>query len=118
MLVRGFQAISRQEIVEETAASKKYVAAKSGDVQDALIDQDTGYGHAVMMQCFLPQRPILDREYKTFHGRASLLIEAGQIANPKPAAAMDKVRCPLGPQAVPDPAVHRPVRPYAATAPR
>ena len=88
----------RQTIVEEAAALKKYVAVKDGDVQDALIDQDTGYGHAVMMQCFLPQRPIPDREYETFHGRASLLIEAGQIANPNQPRQWIKCDVPSGPK--------------------
>ena len=54
----------------------------AGDVEDALIIPDVGYTHAVMVQCFFPQRPIAGRTYDTTHGRATLSIEAGRLINP------------------------------------
>ena len=51
-----------------------------------------------MLQCFLPQHPIKDREYETFHGRASLVIEAGQVANPKQPRHWIKCDVPSGPK--------------------
>ena len=53
-----------------------------------------GYHHSVMMQTFLPQRrrPIEIREHHISHGRASLIVEAGQVAHP---AEGRFVRCPL-----------------------
>ena len=80
-----FPSYVRQEMVDAACnVSEESVAAvvEPDDGQQALVDRDVGYAHAVMMQCFLPQRPIAHREYETSHGRASLLIEAGQIANP------------------------------------
>ena len=68
------------------------------EVQQALVDRDVGYAHAVMMQCFLPQRPIANREYETSHGRASLLIEAGQIAHPNRPRKWIKCDVPSGPK--------------------
>ena len=46
--------------------------------------RDIGYHHSVMVQCFLPQARPKDgvTSHQLRHGRASLLIEAGKIADP------------------------------------
>ena len=57
------------------------LAVRPGDIEETLATRDVGYAHAVMMQCFLPQRPIAGREYDTRHGRAILSVEAGRLGN-------------------------------------
>ena len=70
----------RHKLVE-TVGEEPQLLVRRGDVEDALATQDIGYSHAVMMQCFLPQRPISAREYDTRHGRAALSVEAGRLGN-------------------------------------
>ena len=70
----------RHKLVE-TAGEEPQLLVRAGDVDDALATQDIGFSHAVMMQCFLPQRPISAREYDTRHGRAALSVEAGRLGN-------------------------------------
>ena len=70
----------RHKLVE-TAGEEPQLLVRAGDIEDALATQDIGYSHAVMMQCFLPQRPISAREYDTRHGRAALSVEAGRLGN-------------------------------------
>ena len=72
----------RQELVD--AASEELqlsILVKPGDIEDTLATREIGYSHAVMMQCFLPQRPIARREYDTRHGHAVLSVEAGRLGN-------------------------------------
>ena len=38
--------------------------------------------HAILMQCFLPQRPTDARRYESIHGNASLVVHAGELADP------------------------------------
>ena len=82
----------RQEMVDEAAfaIARKAVAAlpsssrdADGSIEDALVGRDNiGYAHAVMVQCFLPQHPFAGAHYETSHGRASLIVQAGPLANP------------------------------------
>ena len=91
----------RQEMVDAASAVSDLRASpgdNADEVHEALVAQDVGYAHAVMLQCFLPQHPIKDREYETFHGRASLVIEAGQIANPNRPRHWIKCDVPSGPK--------------------
>ena len=93
----------REEMVDAaavvvSASAKRPVGVDVGDVVDAIIDQETGYAHAVMVQCFLPQRPIQDREYETSHGLVSLVVEAGQIADPNHPRKWLKCGVPSGPK--------------------
>ena len=84
-VMRRFPSHLRQELVEAADAAsvpKRTVKAGDGDVEEAVIGRDIGYAHAVMLQCFLPQHPIADRDYETAHGRASLVVEAGRLADP------------------------------------
>ena len=99
--IARFPSHIRQEMVDAANAVSDLCAApadNADEVQEALIAQDVGYAHAVMLQCFLPQHPIKDREYETFHGRASLVIEAGQVANPKQPRHWIKCDVPSGPK--------------------
>ena len=89
----------RQEMVDTATVispSMRGSAADVGDIVDAIMDRDIGYTHAVMVQCFLPQRPIPEREYESAHGRASLVIEAGQIADPNQPRRWIKCDVPSG----------------------
>ena len=45
---------------------------------------DVTYTHAVFAQCFLPIRRLApdDKRYEVRHGRAALLITAGDLLNP------------------------------------
>ena len=62
---------------------------------------DVGYNHSVMMQCFLPQKRLPDdqRDYQVSHGRASLLIEAGRLANPEKMHEFIQCGLPFGSRA-------------------
>lgn len=81
-------------------AKPKPAAAAAGadDIEAALANREVGYAHAVMMQCFLPQKPVHGREYKTSHGRASLVVEAGLLANPGRAMGWTRCGVPSGPK--------------------
>jgi len=75
----------RHELVDAAGSDPELpetTVPAGGDVEDALVIADVGYTHAVMVQCFLPQRPIAERTYDTTHGRAALSIEAGRLINP------------------------------------
>ena len=72
----------RHELVESAGEDQQLaLLVRPGDIEEAIASQDVGYAHAVMMQCFLPQRPIARREYDTRHGLAVLSIEAGRLGN-------------------------------------
>ena len=49
---------------------------------DDLFGRDIGFSHAILMQCFLPQKalPAGERLWVSRHGRASLEVEAGRMA--------------------------------------
>ena len=53
------------------------------------------------MQCFLPQKPLPleQREYEVNHGRATLVIEAGRLANPEKENEMMRCGLPYGSRA-------------------
>ena len=50
----------RQELVDAAGPEPELpgTPVTPGDVEDALAVPDVGYTHAVMVQCFLPQRPV------------------------------------------------------------
>ena len=52
------------------------------DEFDDFFGRDIGFSHAILMQCFLPQKalPETERLWVSHHGRASLRVEAGGIA--------------------------------------
>jgi Plasmid encoded RepA protein len=71
-------------------------------VFDGIIDpQDTGYTHPVFVQCFLPTRHSdKNRErWQTNCGRMSLVIRAGELANPDKPHEFKKCSVPAGAKA-------------------
>ena len=97
----------RQELVDAAGPEPELpgTPVTPGDVEDALAIADVGYTHAVMVQCFFPQRPISGLTYDTTHGRASLSIEAGRLI--KPDVFGEIIQC-----AVPSGAKARLILPY------
>lgn len=79
-----FPSPARQDLVD--AARDFTPTAKRRRREEAvaatLTDREIGYAHAVMVQCFLPHRHVAERDYQTSHGRASLVVEAGRLADP------------------------------------
>ena len=73
--------------------------ATKGDVDEALAVPQIGYSHAVLMQCFLPQRRIKAREWTATHGRATLGIDAGRLAHPGAPGMLIAHDVPSGPKA-------------------
>ena len=73
----------RQALVERAGALEALPTANANDVQNAFFGRDIGYHHGVMMQCFMPQKR-LPKEQTTFqsvHGRSSLIVRAGLLAD-------------------------------------
>ena len=68
----------------DAAGRTGLVAPANDEIQNILVGRDIGYHHSVMVQCFLPQARPKDgvTSHQLRHGRASLLIEAGKIADP------------------------------------
>ena len=91
----------RHELVEAAGPEPELpgTPVTPGDVEDALVVPDVGYSHAVMVQCFFPQRPISGRTYDTTHGRASLSIEAGRLINPDVFGELIQCAVPSGAKA-------------------
>lgn len=72
------------------------------DLFDGVIDpKDIGYTHPVFVQCFLPTRHTdKNRErWQTDCGRMSLVIRAGELANPDKPHEFKKCSVPAGPKA-------------------
>ena len=93
----------RQELVNRAAGLNELAAHMSKDTQFAFFGDKTniGYHHGVMMQCFLPQKalPFDLREYEVHHGRATMVIEAGRLANPEKENEMMRCGLPYGSRA-------------------
>ena len=75
----------RQALVERAGGLNGLSAPPPDDVQDALFGREIGYHHGIMMQCFLPQKrlPKNQTRYQTTHGRSSLVVRAGELADPE-----------------------------------
>ena len=95
--MRRFPSHAREELVTTTEFTTVRTKT-SGEVEDALMAPGIGYLHAAMIQCFLPQKPSVNRAYRTKHGRASLMIEAGHIANPNDPGEWIECQLPAGPK--------------------
>ena len=80
--MKRFPSHVRLELVDTAAARSVLPSTPVDEVHDALVPQDVGYMHAVLTQCFLPQRATHARRYETAHGNASLVVHAGELANP------------------------------------
>ena len=69
---------------------------------DPIIDpKDIGYTHPVFLQCFLPTRHSERnrQRWQTTCGRASLVIRAGELANPDKPNEYETCLIPAGPKA-------------------
>ena len=81
--MQRFPSHVRHELVDTAAAKETQSQPPTSDeLQEAFTGQDHGFTHAILMQCFFPQRPIDARRYETSHGNASLVVHAGELANP------------------------------------
>ena len=92
---------ARHEMVAAADNLNSLRAPTSEEVQETLFGRDIGYYHSIMMQCFLPQKPLADRtsRYITSHGRASMAIQAGILANPDRKNAFIECAVPFGSKA-------------------
>ena len=91
----------RQELVETTSREPEtqQLDRTTGDVDEALHVPNVGYLHAVLMQCFMPQKPTADRAFSISHGLASLRIEAGGLPDPNKPGVWLECQVPSGAKA-------------------
>ena len=75
----------RQALVDQAGGADGSPAPSPDEVEDALVGRDVGFYHAIMMQCFLPQKALPNgrREWQVRHGRASMLVESGRVVIPE-----------------------------------
>jgi len=78
----GGQLVDPDELQQELFGEKQYI----------------GFMHSVMVQCFLPQKPLAAdmRRFVSTHGKASLVVEAGILANPETPAESKECVVPYG----------------------
>lgn len=91
-----FPSDKRQALVESARARGVVERPASGAVDDVFSIKELGFAPAVMMQCFLPQKPIGERTYETRHGNSTLAIEAGRLANPRRPGSWMRCDVPAG----------------------
>lgn len=86
----------RQELVMQAQGVK----ISPDELQEELFGKkdNIGFMHSVMVQCFLPQKPLAatERRYVSTHGKASLVVEAGILANPEQVADFKECPVPYG----------------------
>ena len=101
--MRRMTSSDRHTLVDRAGRLNGLAAPNSEETQYALFGDklNIGYHHGVMMQCFLPQKRLPDnqRDYHVSHGRASLLIEAGKLANPEKMHEFIQCGLPFGSRA-------------------
>jgi len=70
-------------------------------LDEAIRPEDLGYTHPVFLQCFLPTRHSAKNKqrWQTNCGRASLVIRAGELANPAKQNEFKQCTVPAGPKA-------------------
>ena len=64
--------------------------------------EDLSFTHSIFVQCFLPLRPLAvqdNQHWEVRHGRASLSIEAGRLADPRLTGRWEAREVPAGPKA-------------------
>jgi Plasmid encoded RepA protein len=73
----------------------------SGLFDEIIKPEDIGYTHPVFLQCFLPTRHSArnKQRWQTNCGRASLVIRAGELANPDKPNEYEACLTPAGPKA-------------------
>jgi hypothetical protein len=79
----------------------KILLATFFDIDEVIRPEDIGYTHPVFLQCFMPlrHRPDNKDEWQTDCGRASLVITAGKLVDPKKPNTFLKMLVPAGPKA-------------------
>ena len=99
--MRRWPSHMRHELVDAAGSDPELLETTipAGDVEDALVLAGVGYTHAVMVQCFLPQRPITELNYDARHGRATLSIDAGRLINPDVVGEIVQCAVPSGAKA-------------------
>ena len=92
---------ARQELVDAAGGLNGLPAPTPDEVQETLFGRDLGYYHGIMMQCFLPQKPLADGKtrYVTSHGRASMAVQAGILADPDKQNTFMECAVPFGSKA-------------------
>jgi hypothetical protein len=70
-------------------------------IAEIIRPEDIGYTHPIFLQCFLPARhkPSNRERWQTNCGKASLVIRAGELINPKQQHTFRKCSVPAGPKA-------------------
>ena len=88
----------RQALVDQAAEADGSPTPEPDEVEDALVGREVGFYHAIMMQCFLPQKALRTgrREWQVRHGRASMLVEAGRVVIPEKAHEFRHCDVPAG----------------------
>src|ERR1035438_3919620 len=73
----------------------------AGLFEQVIKPEDVGYTHPVFLQCFLPTRHSKKNQlrWQTNCGRASLVIRAGELANPAKPNEYETCIVPAGPKA-------------------
>jgi hypothetical protein len=73
----------------------------AGMFEQVVKPEDVGYTHPVFLQCFLPTRHCKKNQqrWQTNCGRASLVIRAGELANPAKPNEYESCCVPAGPKA-------------------
>ena len=79
-LMQRAEAIRKEEL---TARKKRAARLYRTESLDDFFGRDIAYHHSILMQCFMPQKPLPagERTWATSHGNARLEIEAGRIAD-------------------------------------
>ena len=73
----------RHMLVDRAGDVNALPVPRPEEVQGALFGRDIGYHHGVMMQCFMPQKRLPEGQitFQSIHGRSSLLVRAGLLAD-------------------------------------
>ena len=88
----------RQALVDQAAEAEEPPTPSPDEIENALVGRDVGFYHAIMMQCFLPQKALPNgrREWQVRHGRASMLVEAGRVVIPEKTHEFRRCDVPAG----------------------
>ena len=88
----------RPILVDQAARARDLPAPIPKTVQETFFGRDVGYHHGIMAQCFLPQKPLPagTTRYVTSHGRASMAVRAGILADPQSPNTFAECAVPFG----------------------
>ena len=91
----------RHTLVAKAANVGVLPAPRPDEIQAALFGRDIGYHHGVMMQCFMPQKRLPEGQttFQSIHGRSSLLMRAGLLADVNEAHRFVQCGVPFGAKA-------------------